>query len=571
MAGREAEIIPAKYGFGKPYTINGVTAPAYEFMYGKKPSHVISAAIASLHHTLSTDPEGAVRSIYRPETSNGHNAGSAPPDPASLTQLPLDRPEQFAMGWTQYQGIDQLAEPYLAGLVASLTSADEATKQFWPILAKHSFVHNFIVLEKIRAPQADSARSRLGVFWDSEGMEASYGEGRLYALDLTILDTVASPEDNAAGRYTHATYTILRQDANSKTLEPIAIWISGKCVDGRPRIYTRTNATPGSWLYALQAVKASITVHAIWLRHAYLWHVVPGTMQMTMEKSLPASHPIYLLLAPQSKYTIAFNELLLLFWGIVAPPTSVIKPIQFLQLANEFARGRGFFDDDPKLLLDRLGLLEEDFSRDEPWDQFAVVRDLLELWNATERYVETCVDATYADDSAVARDENLRAWIAASSAVDQGNVRGLESLESRRALKRLLSSILHRVIAHGSANIVDVSSLIHLFAPSYPMCLHRREIPDPADPLDTAQLLTFLPHTGTIGTVASFYFSFIFAKPYEPFIPREGVEANLFFPGGMGDPRNRALVTYRNELIQFINARAVLPGQVYQWPLNIEI
>ena len=571
MGSKEAEIIPAKYGFTDEYTIKGKTATAYEFMYGKKPSHVLSYAIAALRHTLVTEGEGALKSIYHPQASDGHEAPPAPVDPASLTHLSLDSPEQFAMGWTQYQGIRVLAEPYLAGLVSSLTSADEATKQFWPTLARYSFVHNFIVLEKLRGPQVNAARSRFGAAWDAEGMESLSGEGRLYALDLTILDCVASPSDNAAGRYTHATYTILRQDPESKALEPVAIWVSGKCVDGQPRIYTRTKATPGSWLYALQAVKVSITVHAIWLRHAYLWHVVPGTMQMTMENSLPASHPIYRLLAPQSKYTIAFNELLLLFWGIVAPPTSVSKPIQFLQLANEFAKGRGFFDDDPKVVLERLGLRQEDFSRAEPWDQFVVVKDLLQLWDDTAQYVDACVDATYADDGAVAHDQGLQAWIAASSAVEQGNIRGLEPLESRRALKRLLTSILHRVIAHGSANMVDASILIHLFAPSYPMCLQRREIPDPADELDTAQLLTFLPHTETIGTVASFYFSFIFAKPYEPFVPKDGVEANLFFPGGMKDARNRALVTYRNSLIRFINARAVLPDQVYQWPLNIEI
>lgn len=207
-------------------------------------------------------------------------------------------------------------------------------------------------------------------------MEALYNEGRLYALDMTILDCVSSPGDNASGRYTHATFTVLRQDAQSKALEPIAIWISGKNVDGRPRVYTRKNASPGAWLYALQAVKASI-FHAIWLRHAYLWHVVPGTLQATMNSTLAPSHPIYRLLAPQSKYTVAFNEVLLLFWNIIAPPTSVARPFQFLQLANEFAKDRGFFDNDPKVELDNLGLREQDFTQTEPWDRYSVVKDLL--------------------------------------------------------------------------------------------------------------------------------------------------------------------------------------------------
>jgi hypothetical protein len=112
--------------------------------------------------------------------------------------------------------------------------------------------------------------------------------------------------------------------------------------------------------------------------------------------------------------------------------------------------------------------------------------------------------------------------------------------------------------------------LVHLFAPNFPICLQRRDIPAPDAQLDTKQLLTYLPNPGTIGLITSFYFAFAFAKPNEPFIPREGVEANLFFPSGLNDPRNRALVTYRNALIQFINARAVLPNLTQQWPLNVE-
>src|SRR5262249_9182648 len=151
-------------------------------------------------------------------------------------------------------------------------------------------------------PRADDARRRFGEAWAQEGMEALYNEGLLYGLDTTIFDCVAAPTDNDRSRYTHATFTLLRQDAATKALEPIAIWISGKNVDGRPRIYTRTKASPGAWLYALQAAKVSLYVYGIWLRHVYLWHIVPGTMQMTLHNALAPTHPVYQLLAPQSKY-----------------------------------------------------------------------------------------------------------------------------------------------------------------------------------------------------------------------------------------------------------------------------
>lgn len=140
-------------------------------------------------------------------------------------------------------------------------------------------------MEKIRNPQAEGVKSRFGDDWNAAGMEASYREGRLYALDMTILDCVASPAEDASSRYAHAKFTVLRQDSQTKALEPIAIWVSGKSVDGRPRIYTRSKVKPGAWLYALQAVKVSITVYGIWLRHAYLWHVVPGARRMRQQNN----------------------------------------------------------------------------------------------------------------------------------------------------------------------------------------------------------------------------------------------------------------------------------------------
>src|SRR5262245_50937733 len=42
---KEVEILPAKHGFSNSYTVNGVTATAFEFMYGKTPSQLFSQAI----------------------------------------------------------------------------------------------------------------------------------------------------------------------------------------------------------------------------------------------------------------------------------------------------------------------------------------------------------------------------------------------------------------------------------------------------------------------------------------------------------------------------------------------
>jgi hypothetical protein len=60
--------------------------------------------------------------------------------------------------------------------------------------------------------------------------------------------------------------------------------------------------------------------------------------------------------------------------------------------------------------------------------------------------------------------------------------------------------------------------------------------------MSTAELLEFMPETGTIGEMMAFYFIFLFSSRYVPIIPKEGVKAKLFFPGGPDDPLNRALI-----------------------------
>ena len=101
-----------------------------------------------------------------------------------------------------------------------------------------------------------------------------------------------------------------------------------------------------------------------------------------------------------------------------------------------------------------------------------------------------------------------------------------------------------------------------------------RTIPPGADVLEfgagTASLLKMLPWTETLGELVNFYFTFVFSVPYESFIPLGGVETELPFPNGMKDARNRALVVFRNRLIEFINDYEPDNPQIYQWPLNIE-
>ncbi|HEY2076841.1 MAG TPA: hypothetical protein VGH53_10935, partial [Streptosporangiaceae bacterium] len=312
------------------------------------------------------------------------------------------------------------------------------------MIARHGFGYNLIIPERVKPGAAGALRRKFGAAWTRE-VRAALASGNLYVIDMSRFETLRPQSVNGAQRFTPATITLLRRNPGTKSLTPVAIIVSGYRGAGR-KLYTRNNATDGAWLYALQAAKASITLFGIWLGHVYHWHIVTAAMQMTMLNTLPTTHPVYKLLAPQSKYAIPFDDVLLKLWSAVAPPTSLVTADDFLALINNFAAGRSYFDDDPKTTLTKLGLRQGDFTRTTAWDQYPVVQRLLSIWDLVVPYVDTFVATTYRSDAAVAGDRSLQTWIAtagSANAVSGGNVRGLPRVSSRAALRKVLTSLLY--------------------------------------------------------------------------------------------------------------------------------
>lgn len=565
---RAEQVTQAKQSLTRELTIRGVTRTAYAFLFGETATTAGSDAGAALAKLLQEHPDRVSPDVY--ERSLRAQSQDQLAASTSMTSKPvaLVDPEQFSISWTTVPDVYRSGLPSLPRWASSLTDADSATEQFWPMIAEHGLAFNLILPQRVTRATAESLRRKLNGGWTHELQMAS-AAGNLYVIDMSRFEALQPHSVSGAPRFTPSTVTLLTHNPHTKALIPIAVLVSGYRGRGR-KLFTRATATDGAWLYALQAAKASLTVFGIWLGHVYHWHLVTAAMQMTMLNALPNAHPVYQLLAPQSKYVIAFDGILLALWSRIAPPTPLADATQFLSLANDYAAGRSYFDDDPKTTLTRLGLREADFTVATPWDQYPVVQRLLAVWDLVETYVESCVHATYRTDVSVAGDHDLQTWIASSSASSGGNIRGLPRMNSRTALQRVLTSLLYRVTVHGVARLSSTSNPALTFVANFPHCLQRTNIPDPHAPLNTRSLLTYLPNMATIGETASFYFTFAFSTPYEPFIPLGGVATELFFPGGPGDLRNRALIELRRGVVAFMDDYQPDAPQRFQWPRNIE-
>ena len=568
LAIREQQELQAKQGLNEKFTINGVTRRAYAFLFGGEAAAARSEARRALAESLR-DNQGQAPAILKQKLRR--RADTAPAARAAGGPLSLEQPEQFSISWTNFPAVYESGRRSLPRWAASLTDADSATKQFWPMIAEHGFGYNLIIPERVTDARAAAVRSEFGSAWTRKAQKALKA-GDLYVIDMSRFEALQPQTVNGSTRFTPATVTLLIRNPRTQSLTPIAILVSGYQGAGR-QAYARQTASEGAWLYALQAAKASVTVYGVWIGHVYHWHLVTAAMQMTMFNTLPTDHPIYLLLAPQSNFAIGFDDALLALWSELAPPTSLASSDEFLALSNDYAAGRSYFDDDPRTTIDQLELRQRDFTAEEPWDRYPVVQRQLQAWDLVQTYVETFVETTYASDAAVAADQGLQSWIAASASTDAstgGNIRGLPETSTRAALEKVLTSLLYRITIHGISRLNSTSNPALTFTSNFPHCLQRTDIPSPGAQISTERLLTYLPNTDTISQAVTFYFTFAFSTPYVPFIPLAGVDAELFFPGGLADERNRAQVAFRRGLADFINDYQPEMAQRFQWPLNIE-
>jgi hypothetical protein len=542
-----------------PYTIENQTYSAYDFLYGVPPAN--GSAI---------NPPGA---------------------PSPPNELALDAPDQFTLPWTPYGGVydssRDLIPIFSRWLENTETGKKEATENFWPTIANFGLPYNLLILRKVRREDCAALAAEFGDAWVAQDMAALQAAGRLYEIDMTILGSLkpVTARDGTV-RFTPGTRTLLEQNPESKALTPIAIRVS--TAGGPTEIYVADNH---AWLYALQAAKTSITVYGVWLGHVYHLHIVTAAMQMAMYNRLPDDHPLWPLLRPQSQSLIDFDyAAFTILFGAIAPPTPLDGYMPILRLCDRFAKQVDFCDNNPPTALKRLGLEKQDFTVNERWDAYPVVRFLVDIWNYTHEYVTAVVHDIYRSDTEVATDGRLGAWMDASSDPAQGNIRGFPEVRTRDALVDVLTSLLHRVTVHGAGSLSPSVNPALAFVANFPPCLQSAHIPKPNDHLTTEQLVKLLPHTGTVGKMTTFYYTFIHSAPYMSFIPSQGITADPYFPGPPGNPCNQALFRYRARIRAFVDdyvaawdtALAGLRGgdpgtpayamDLYQqWPSSIEL
>ena len=274
----------------------------------------------------------------------------------SRRSVPLEQPEQFSISWTSFPTSTTTGLPSLPTWTSSLTDADAATDQFWPMIAQHGFGYNLIIPEKVTGASVNAVRRNFPVGLDSRARGRC---GRRNALrhrhDPVSAVQSRRPSPALRGSYP-STITLLKQDPQYQEAE----------TDRRDRL--RVSRPEPSDVHAGELDRRGMALcttggQGLDLRLRSLARAcVPLASGYRRNADDDVQHlprpaiPIYQLLAPQSKFCIPFDDVLLLLWSEIAPPTPMANFLQFLELTNDYAAGRNYFDDDPKVTLKQLGL-----------------------------------------------------------------------------------------------------------------------------------------------------------------------------------------------------------------------
>ncbi|KAL3883125.1 hypothetical protein ACJMK2_029418 [Sinanodonta woodiana] len=315
-----------------------------------------------------------------------------------------------------------------------------------------------------------------------EEMEA----GHVYLLDYKVLQDVPRKID----RYLPNPLCMLYVRSNG-TLVPIAIQL-GQSPEEANLIWT-PHDTELDWLFAKTWVKtADIHVHAL-NTHFYRSHRVSEVFALATIRNLSLAHPVFKLLIPHLKYTIAVNatagEVLLggedsIFFKMLAIGGHELKLIangykdfhwDLLNIPKEFAT-RGVKDPE---------LLPNYHYRD----------DALIMWKCIGEFVSKVVDMYYRAESDVFNDHELQSWmreIKEKGLVSWNEDNGVpRSVESVSHLKEILTMIIFNVSCyHAAVNFGQAD--YYTFGPNYPSAMRT---PPPTKKASTtmASIMAALP------------------------------------------------------------------------------
>eukprot|EP00038_Savillea_parva_P002296 m.112944 g.112944 ORF g.112944 m.112944 type:complete len:1353 (-) comp10791_c0_seq1:100-4158(-) len=323
----------------------------------------------------------------------------------------------------------------------------------------------------------------------SQSLEGLRQRGLLFSADYGVLESIPTE----AGRVVYSPILLLRRDGHR--LLPMVIQLT-RYADNPARNRQFYPDDSKTWLFAKMIVANADAIHHEMSTHLALTHLVMEPIVIGFHRQLKASHPIFKLMVPHFRQTIAINEL-----GrktLLSPTDSIIgnvvgtgitgalyfmqkqyKAWNFTESAfpHDLAR-RGFHEVAPESSNDHLPGF---FYRD----------DGFRIWHAIEAYIGSVLKTAGYDNDTVKGDKELQALVKDLSDPLLGGVKGIPTIDTVDKLVFFLTNIFFTATAQHSA--VNFGQFDFLgFVPGRPLTLTKGMPTDPSI-VDDKYIMSALP------------------------------------------------------------------------------
>ncbi|XP_073693984.1 polyunsaturated fatty acid 5-lipoxygenase-like [Garra rufa] len=225
--------------------------------------------------------------------------------------------------------------------------------------------------------------------------------GNIYIADYEILNDV----ETAEGRYLIAPICLLYKNEWDQML-PIAIQVSLSQTPGEMSPIFLPSDNEYDWMLAKMWVKSSdFNVHQL-VTHLLRTHLISEVFEMAMYRQLSPIHPVYKLLMPHVRFTIAINA--------KAREGLISKDGIFSKISSMSFDGRGtLIKNGMKTLTFKSLCLPEDIKvrgmEDVP--KYYYRDDGMKIWETINCFVSYVVNIYYKSDEAVQQDVEIQGFV----------------------------------------------------------------------------------------------------------------------------------------------------------------
>ncbi|XP_048065750.1 polyunsaturated fatty acid 5-lipoxygenase-like [Megalobrama amblycephala] len=367
--------------------------------------------------------------------------------------------------------------------------------------------------------------------------------GNIYIADYAILEGVhANATDPNTQQYLAAPFCLLYKNSQNEIV-PIAIQLSRQATAGEGNTVFLPSDNQYDWMLAKMWVKSSdFNFHQLVI-HILRTHLTSEVFAIAMYRQLAAVHPVYKLLIPHVRFTVAINtagrEKLICESGLFdkANSTGGIAIVEVIQKAMK------------TLTYKSLCLPEAMKARGvEDLPNYYYRDDGMMVWEAVKSFVSDVVKIYYGSDEKVQEDKEIQAFVKDVCVGMKNGPKSCEfpdSLKTQDQLVELLTVVIFTASAqHAAVNFGQYDW--YAWVPNSPSTM-RKPPPAQKGQVDMKYIMESLPdrgrscwHLGAVWALSRFQDKELFLGDYP----------DKYFTE---QPVMKAIETFRKKLAEVTN------------------